>query len=134
MFEDFDLFLENYSPGMRPRRIPGILYRKGGDATDWATPGSQVYVPVAEYVQAGAIQWVGGPATEGLATYAFPRGYYGEPLLFVQVMSSNPPAAAITTRAGSAGDAVEIYWRSDVPVSSINFSWLAYSGQLQKSA
>jgi len=132
MFQDFEDLLDDLAPGMRARKVPGMLYRKGGDAVDWATPGSSKYVPPALYWQGGAIAWTGAAATSGAASYNFPKGYYGEPLLFVQVMASNPTTAKITTRATSAGDAIEIYWQSDVIVTAINFTWLAFGGQLAK--
>lgn len=132
MFENFEDWLERLAPGLQPRKVPGMLYRKGGDAVDWATPGGYRYVPVALYWQAGAIEWVGAAALTDVVAYDFPRAYYGEPLLFVQVMACNPSTARITTIASSAGDAIEIHWRSDVAITSATFAWLAFGGQLRK--
>jgi hypothetical protein len=132
MYDSFDNFLKDLAPGQKARRTPGILYRKGGDRDDWATHGGNVYVPVAVFIQAGAVRWTGAPASSGQVTHDFAAAYYGKPLIFVQVRTSTPTAAAITQRVTSSGLAVIIDWRSDVVVTLVDFFWIAYGGQLRK--
>lgn len=132
MFDDFEQFLAEYAPGPGKRKLPGILYRKGGDRDDWATPGGYTYVPVAVYLQAGAARWQGAAATSGSLAQPFGAAYYGEPLIFVQVMATSPAGAFVQTKTSSAGDAVEISWKSDLAVTAIHFAWIAFGGQLRR--
>jgi hypothetical protein len=131
MFDDFEKFLADHSPGPIPRKTPAILFRKGGDRLDWSSPGSQVFVPVSVIVQIGALEWSGAPASSGSVVQALQARYEGEPLIFVQVMGVAPADAAIITLASSGGDAVEIAWKADSAVTLLQFAWIAYGGQLR---
>ncbi|MCI0521838.1 MAG: hypothetical protein L0Z70_16455 [Chloroflexi bacterium] len=130
MFDDFEQFLEETSPGLQPRKVPGILFRRGGHAQDWAAPGGYRYVPTGAIIQAGAALWQGAAALTGSLSQDFPAAYYGEPLLFVQVMAVYPSTAFVTARANSAGAAVEIAWQASAAVTQIHFAWIAYGGRL----
>ncbi len=132
MFDDFEQFLNEYAPRPGKRKLPGILYRKGGDRDDWSTPGGYTYVPVAVYIQVGAVRWQGAAATSGNVSQPFAAAYYGEPLIFIQVMATAPSNAFVETKVASGGDAVEISWKADVPVSLIHFAWFALGGQLRR--
>lgn len=130
MFDDFEKYFKELSPDAFKRRIPIILYRKGGDRTDWTTPGGQVFAPVSTIVMIGCVEWTGASATSGDVVQAFPVHYYGEPLIFIQPRVTTPSGAFLMAYAISAGDAVEIYWKSDVAVTMARFAWIAFGGQL----
>jgi hypothetical protein len=132
MFSDFDDFLKNLAPNQKARRTPGILYRRGGDRDDWATHGGQNWVPVAVFIQAGAVRWTGAAASSGQVTHTIPAAYYGEPIIFVQVRISTPTTAGVMTRVASSGLEVIINWVSTANVTLIDFFWIAYGGQLRK--
>ena len=130
MFDDFEKYLDQHSANALKRRIPIIMYRKGGDRTDWTNPGSTVYAPPSTIVMVGAVAWTGAAALSGDISQAFPVAYYGEPLVFCQPRVTTPAGAFLITYALSAGDAVEIYWKSDVNITMARFSWIAYGSQL----
>jgi hypothetical protein len=130
MFDDFDEFIRKYAPGPGERKIPGIHYRRGGERLNWSTPGNYKYVPTAVYIQIGAVAWTGASASSGAVSQPFGVPYYGEPLILVQVMAVSPSGAFVQTRVTSGGDAVEISWKADMPVTAIHFAWLALGGQL----
>jgi len=130
MFDDFEKFLDQFNASSLKRRIPIVLYRKGGDRTDWTTPGSTIYAPTSTIVMVGAVAWTGGAALTGSVSQALPVAFYGEPLLFVQHRVTNPAGAFLMHYAQSAGDAVEIYWKSDVNITMARFAWLVLGGQL----
>jgi enterochelin esterase-like enzyme len=108
-----------------------ILYRKGGDPLDWATCGANVYVPVSTIVQIGAVEWTGPGNTSGVASQALHGKYGTEPMIFVQVKSTSPAGAYLMTKVSSAGDAVEISWKSDVNITIARFYYIAYGSQLR---
>jgi hypothetical protein len=132
MFDDFEQYLDQFKAGPEARKAPWILFRKGGDRTSWGTPGGTVYTPVSTLVQIGVVDDVVNPATtEGALVHALQGKYYGEPIVFVQVISTVPLEAFVMVKAVSAGDAVEIYWKADVALSYISCAWITYGGQLR---
>lgn len=131
MYDDFEKFLDDLSPGPVARKTPMILYRKGGDKTDWTTPGGTVYVPTTTIVQIGSVEWSSAvPAMVGNVSQALQAKYQGEPLIFLQVRVTTP-AAWVTTRVSTSGDAVEISWRADTFITLVRFSYIVYGGPLR---
>lgn len=130
MFDDFAGFLANLPRAMRARIVPGILYRKGGDRLDWSEPGDITYVPVAQFVQIGALSWTGAAADKGLVTQVFPAAYYGEPIVFVNVRASSPAGAFVITKNSSNGLGITINWKADLSLTELHFAWIAYGGAL----
>ena len=130
MYDDFEKFLNELSPGPPSRSKPIILYRKGGDKTDWTTPGGTIYVPTTVIVQIGSVEWTGAASLSGNISQAFQAKYQGEPLIFVQVRVTNP-AAFVMTKVSTSGNAAEISWKSDSLVTLVRFSYIVYGGPLR---
>jgi len=132
VFDDFEEYLSQFKSTPEARKAPWILFRKGGDRTNWATPGGTVYVPTSSLVQIGVVDDVVNPvATEGILVQALQGKYYGEPIVFAQVISTVPLDAFVMLKSVSGGDDVEISWRADAALSYIACAWIAYGGQLR---
>lgn len=129
MLDDFEKWLDQFEIDPRNRKVPLILYRKGGDPLDWASPGGGVYVPVSTIVQIGCVEWSGAAASSGAVSQALQGKYANNPLAFVQVRATSP-AAFLMTRVTSAGDAVDISWKSDVAITQARFAYIVFGGPL----
>lgn len=129
MFDDFEKWLDQFKVDPSNRKVPLVLYRKGGDPLDWASPGGNVYVPVSTIIQVGSVEWSGAAATSGVVSQALQGKYANNPLAWVQVRSTSP-SAFLMTRVTSAGDSVDISWKSDVAITLARFVYIVFGGPL----
>jgi hypothetical protein len=129
MLDDFEKWLDEFKIDPRNRKVPLVLYRKGGDPLDWASPGGNVYAPVSTIIQIGCVDWTGVAATSGAESQALQGKYSSNPLVWVQVRATSP-AAFLMTRVTSAGDSVEISWKSDVAITQARFVYIVFGGLL----
>ena len=130
MLDDLEKWLNEFKIDPRNRKVPLILYRKGGDPLDWASPGGTAYAPVSTIIQVGVTEWSGGPAYSGLETQTLQGKYSNNPLVWVQVRATTPAGAFLMTRVTSAGDSVEISWKSDVAITRARFVYIVFGGPL----
>ena len=129
MLDDFEKWLNEFKVDPGNRKVPLVLYRKGGDPLDWASPGGNVYTPVSTILQIGCVQWSGAAATSGAVSQTLQGKYAANPLVWVQVRASSP-SAFIMTRVTSAGDSVDISWKSDVSITLARFVYIVLGGPL----
>jgi hypothetical protein len=129
MLDDFEKWLSSFNIDPSNRKVPLVLYRKGGDPLDWGSPGGNVYAPVSTILQIGCFDWTGAAATSGAVSQALQGKYSAEPLVWVQVKATSP-AAHVTTRVTSAGDSIDITWKSDVNITLARFVYLVIGGPL----
>ena len=130
MLDDFEKWLDQFRIDPTNRKVPLVLYRKGGDPLDWASPGGNVYAPVSTIIQVGSVDWSdAGGATSGVVSQALQGKYSNNPLVWVQVRATTP-AAFLMTRVTSAGDTVDISWKSDVAITLARFVYFVLGGPL----
>lgn len=129
MSDDFEKWLDQFKVDPANRKVPLVLYRKGGDPLDWASPGGNVYVPVSTIIQAGSVEWSGVASTSGVVSQVLQGKYANNPLVWVQVRATSP-SAFLMTRVTSAGDSVDISWKSDVAISLARFVYIVFGGPL----
>ena len=130
MLDDIEKWLDQFKIDPVNRKVPLILYRKGGDPLDWASAGGSVYSPVSTIIQVGVVDWSGAAATSGFVSQALQGKYANNPLAWVQVRATSPAGAFLMTRVTSAGDAVDINWKSDVAITQARFAYIVFGGPL----
>jgi len=129
MLDDFEKWLDQFKVDPANRKVPLVLYRKGGDPLDWALPGGNVYVPVSTIIQVGSVEWSGAASTSGAVSQALQGKYANNPLVWVQVRATSP-SAFLMTRVTSAGDSIDISWKSDVAITLARFVYIVFGGPL----
>ncbi len=129
MIDDFEKWLNQFKTDPSNRKSPMVLYRKGGDPLDWASPGGSVYVPVSTILQIGCVDWSGAAATSGVESQVLQGKYAANPLVWVQVRATSP-AAFLMTQVTCDGYSVDISWKSDVAITQARFVYLVIGGPL----
>jgi hypothetical protein len=131
MFEDFEQFMEKIAPDPISWFFPLLMYRKGGNALDWATPGTSNYTSTQAIMQAGAYRKLTTGATSGSFTITYRTKYQGAPLLFVHPIELDPVDAGVIWYADPGEDNFLVRWKSDVALLHIVVAWLAIGGKLK---
>jgi hypothetical protein len=131
MYDDFNKYLKDLGPDPLSRFLPRILYRKGGDALNWGTPGNLRLGSMNPILQVGCTEWDELPKLTDTHIVTYPNPYSGLPLVFLTPMQVDPATAVLTWWVESEATRFIITWTSDVNVTEIFFAWMAIGGRLQ---
>ncbi len=101
-------------------RVPALIRRQGGNASDWSVQGTTGYTPTNVRMQAGGSSTTGAVGLSGgVATITFPVAFSQPPLIFIQagsaVASVGSPTASsfqVATYLSGGGNGVNtgFYW------------------------
>lgn len=99
------------------------IQRRGGDASNWGTPGSNAYSPSAFRMQAGVVAVTISANVQGSANITFPAAFANTPLLLVSLQQNSDvyTTALVTSTSG----ATITVWRATSGSGTYNVGWLA---------
>lgn len=134
MYDDFAKYLKDLGPDPLSGFLPRILYRRGGSALAWGTPGNLKLSSIDPIIQIGCTEWDELPQTSDTKQVTYLNPYSGAPLVFITPLGIDPATAMLTYWVDSAVDNFTIHWTADVAVTEIFFAWIAIGGRLAGAA
>jgi hypothetical protein len=108
-------------------RVTQLYRRQGGNASNWATPGTTSYTPARVREQVGAVQWTGTAAFQGTVDITFPVAFSGTPIVQVQAFFSGSTEYFVVHPGDITGSGFRIYWRTFTGLTrtAVELSWRA---------
>ena len=124
---DFEDYSDLWSKLQGSGRVPfWARYRQGGEPDIWSRPGGYAYVTVQGFVQVGSFKWTGAAAVSGGDTQTFPVAFSDEPLIWCNVVYTQPLGVQVVCQPWSDGGGIDVLWWAAANVTEIWFHWLAF--------
>ena len=108
----------------------GTIYRQGGSAVQWSSPGSSNYNEATWKECCGSIQWSGSD-TSGTVVVTLPITYKDYPIAFCNLVAGGPVISIVAYINSYATNSITIAWK-DIDATTrtlLTFFWMALGPQ-----